>query len=420
MILNNHIKSYLAIISLIVSSSVHSGVMDFFSGIQEDVRDTLSNYEIKPYIIPLEQGRLLDEESFERLDIGLSREQVKYLLGKPASSPFNNNHWNYYYFNNLDVKEVKSIVVIFKNEKVFEIKVNNQQYKKLGQEKEVQLEIKSAQIVEMRNNDSSRGKEKIISISINDSKNADQDLGLCKLNDFETFDDVRTLVAADESTLEIRADRQSQTDDEFVAEGNAEAERQKDILKADSIKYSQNTKNVKATGNVKYYNDEITVYAETAKYQGVDGDIKFSNAKYFRSQNIGAGKSENIVFKKNKDIHLESATYTACNIDDPDWELTSTSTKLFNEDERGHSYNMLLKYKSIPIFYSPFVSYPLTDKRQSGILTPSFGSAGDSGTSLSVPYYFNLSANYDATIEITSLSDRGVLFDNEFRYLGKR
>ena len=85
---------------------------------------------------------------------------------------------------------------------------------------------------------------------------------------------------------------------------------------------------MKATGNVKYYNDEITVYAETAKYQGVDGDIKFSNAKYFRSQNIGAGKSENIVFKKNKDIHLESATYTACNIDDPDWELTSTSTKL--------------------------------------------------------------------------------------------
>ena len=74
-------------------------------------------------------------KSFERLDIGLSREQVKYLLGKPASSPFNNNHWNYYYFNNLDVKEVKSIVVIFKNEKVFEIKVNNQQYKKLGQER---------------------------------------------------------------------------------------------------------------------------------------------------------------------------------------------------------------------------------------------------------------------------------------------
>ena len=64
------------------------------------------------------------------------------------------------------------------------------------------------------------------------------------------------------------------------------------------------------------------------------------------------------------------------------------------------------------------MSYPLTDKRQSGILTPSFGSSGDSGTALSVPYYFNLAENYDATIQVTSLSDRGVLFDNEFRYLG--
>ena len=69
-------------------------------------------------------------------------------------------------------------------------------------------------------------------------------------------------------------------------------------------------------------------------------------------------------------------------------------------------------------FYTPFISYPLSEKRQSGILTPSIGSAGDSGTSFSVPYYFNLADNYDATLEINSLSDRGVLFDNEFRYLG--
>ncbi len=101
---------------------------------EEGARDTLSNYEIKPYIIPLEQGRLLEEENFNRLDIGLSREQVKYLLGKPSSSPFNNDHWNYYYFNNLDRKEVKRITVIFKNEKVFEIIINGKLYKKLGQQ----------------------------------------------------------------------------------------------------------------------------------------------------------------------------------------------------------------------------------------------------------------------------------------------
>ena len=44
--------------------------------------------------------------------------------------------------------------------------------------------------------------------------------------------------------------------------------------------------------------------------------------------------------------------------------------------------------------------------------------AVNGGTSFSIPYYLNLADNYDATFEVTTLSDRGVLFDNEFRYLG--
>ena len=121
MILNNHIKNSLAIISLIITPTVNSGVMDIFSGIQKEVRSTLSSYEIKPYIIPLEQGRLLKDENFNRLEIGLSKEQVKYLLGKPSSSPFNNDHWNYYHYNNLDSKEVRSITVIFKMRKFLKL-----------------------------------------------------------------------------------------------------------------------------------------------------------------------------------------------------------------------------------------------------------------------------------------------------------
>ncbi len=400
------------------SHSVYSGPGDFFSGISSKIQNTLSENYIKPYIIPLEQGQLIKEENFTRLDVGLSRDQVKYLLGQPTSSPFNNNEWNYYYFNNLESKETKHLRVVFKNERVFEIIIDQKLYKKFGEKESYEVNLSSVPI-EINKEDEVQNKAGVIFISLADSpKNVDE-LGQCKSNEYKTFSEVKTLTIADESTLEIRADNQSQTGNEFIAEGNAEAERQNDMLKASKIIYYPDTKDVTASGNVKYFNNEISVYSETAGYQGVDGDITFSRAKYFRSDDIGAGISDEIVFKKNKDVHLKSATYTACSIDDPDWEITSTSTKLFKQSERGHSYNMILKYKDIPIFYSPFMSYPLTDKRQSGILTPSYGSEGDSGTSFSVPYYINLAENYDATIEVTSLSDRGILFDNEFRYLGK-
>ncbi len=417
MVLTNHIRYVFTAFIVLLSSSAHAGIMDFVGEIQKDIRETLSIHDIKPYIIPIEQGRLMEEESFRQLDIGLSREQVQYLLGKPTSSPFNNDHWNFFYYNNSNSKEIKNLTVIFKNEKVFEIVIDQKTFKKFGQAEESQLEISDAPIIQI--NDDDTLKERVISVSLQDNDYLDEELGACISNTFETFEDVKTLIISDESTLEIRADSQSQSGEEFLAEGNAEAERQRDMLKADRIKYYTDTKNVSASGNVGYFNEEISVYSESAKYQGMDSDITFSKAKYFRSKNSGSGLSEQIIIKKNRDVYLKDATYTACNVTDPDWELTSTSTRLFDKDERGHSYNMLLKYKNIPIFYSPFMSYPLTDKRQSGILTPSFGSSGDSGTALSVPYYINLAENYDATIEVKSLSDRGVLFDNEFRYLGQ-
>ncbi|MEK9977186.1 MAG: LPS assembly protein LptD, partial [Gammaproteobacteria bacterium] len=349
--------------------------------------------------------------------IGLSKEQIEYLLGKPAKSPFNDNQWDYFYSNNIEEDEIKSLSVYFKNEKVFSITINNKIYTVFGQIEQSEIDLSLAPLTQVTDSEG-ESENNIIKITLEDVLNDGEELGLCKLNLYETFKDVKTLTLADESTLEIRADNQSQEGTIFTAEGNAEAERQNDMLKADKITYDTSSKKVSALGEVKYFSDEISIYSKSAEYEGNKSDIGFSQAKYFRASGIGSGVSDKITFKSNKDVFLKNATYTSCNIDDPDWQLTSTSTTLYNSTERGHSYNMILKYKNIPIFYTPFISYPLTDKRQSGILTPSFGSAGDSGTSLSVPYYFNLAENYDATVEVTSMSDRGVMFDNELRYLG--
>ena len=117
MVINNFTRSLLLVVAMLNSYSVYSGVSDFFSGISSKIQNTLSENYIKPYIIPLEQGQLIKEENFSRLDVGLSREQVKYLLGQPASSPFNDSEWNYYYYNNLESKEIKHLSIVFKNER---------------------------------------------------------------------------------------------------------------------------------------------------------------------------------------------------------------------------------------------------------------------------------------------------------------
>ena len=418
MIIKDPIKNNLALFLFLTASTVHAGFDDFIDSLSTKVQNKLSENGIKPYVIELEQGRLIDDKKFNQLAIGLSKEQIEYLLGKPVKSPFNDNQWDYYYSNNIEEDEIKSLSVHFKNEKVFKITINNKIYKVFGQIEQSEVDLSLVPMVQLTDSQEDVSKKNIIKITLEDVLNVNEELGLCKLNLYETFNDVKTLTLADESTLEIRADNQSQEGTIFTAEGNAEAERQNDMLKADKITYDTSSKKVSALGEVKYFNDEISIYAKSADYEGNKSDINFSEAKYFRASGIGSGISDKITFKSNKNVFLENATYTSCNIDDPDWQLTSTSTTLYKSTERGHSYNMILKYKKVPIFYTPFISYPLTDKRQSGILTPSFGSAGDSGTSFSIPYYFNLAENYDATVEVTNMSDRGVMFDNEFRYLG--
>ena len=40
---------------------------------------------------------------------------------------------------------------------------------------------------------------------------------------------------------------------------------------------------------------------------------------------------------------------------------------------------ILLKIKDIPVFYFPYVTYPLSDKRKTGLLFPTYKNASNNG-----------------------------------------
>jgi len=71
----------------------------------------------------------------------------------------------------------------------------------------------------------------------------------------------------------------------------------------------------------------------------------------------------------------------------------------------------------VPIFYTPYISFPVGDERKSGLLFPNFGHSGSNGFELEVPYYFNLAPNYDLTLTPGLLTSRGVQLAGQFRYL---
>jgi LPS-assembly protein len=66
------------------------------------------------------------------------------------------------------------------------------------------------------------------------------------------------------------------------------------------------------------------------------------------------------------------------------------------------------------------MDFPFTSQRKSGFLTPTIGTTTKNGLELSVPYYWNIAPNMDATLAARMMSKRGTQLWGEHRYLGEQ
>jgi LPS-assembly protein len=115
--------------------------------------------------------------------------------------------------------------------------------------------------------------------------------------------------------------------------------------------------------------------------------------------------------------HYQDISYTACAPGDDSWELTAEKLDVDRDEGRAVARHAKLRLRGIPVFYTPYMSFPLDDRRKSGLLPPSIGSSARLGLDLSLPYYLNLAPNMDATVTPRYLSKRGAMLGAEFRFL---
>ena len=181
-----NLKQISFIILLLGSQDVTSGISDLLDGISSAVDKKLSENGIKPYIIPLDQGRLIESERLQKIDVGLTKEQIIYLIGKPPlESPFLDNQWTYIYYNNSDVKKPKKLSILFKNEKAFEIFINNIPFRKLGIEEYSQVTLDNAPLKKSEIVEQMTYGPIIVDAGNNNLTSNVADI--CNINDFETF-----------------------------------------------------------------------------------------------------------------------------------------------------------------------------------------------------------------------------------------
>jgi LPS-assembly protein len=127
------------------------------------------------------------------------------------------------------------------------------------------------------------------------------------------------------------------------------------------------------------------------------------------------GSADRLSATQEGDVSLDNVRYTTCPVGNEDWVLSASAIDISQQRGLGTGRNVRLDFKGVPIFYVPYFSFPVGNERKSGFLYPSFGSYSRDG--LSVPWYWDIAPNMDATLVPTFDRVRGAKLDTEFRYL---
>ena len=222
----------------------------------------------------------------------------------------------------------------------------------------------------------------------------------------------------------LRAHRlHGRPDLETVAEGNAEFRRGGLVIRADRLSYDQPTDLAIARG-------EVHISRDGNVYSGPELQLQlqrfagfFVNPVYFFGRAGAGGRAERVDFLDEQRSVATRATYTSCPADGADsagrpaWQLSADQVHTDFSKNEGIADGAVLRFYGVPILAAPRVSFPLTDARKSGWLPPNVVIDSKSGAQISVPYYWNIAPNRDATLTPAVSTRRGVALDSEFRYL---
>jgi len=189
---------------------------------------------------------------------------------------------------------------------------------------------------------------------------------------------------------------------------------------ADEATYEPTSQSLTLIGAVRYEDPQTLVTGSSAEFAYESGRVRFDGAKFLLDDSQSRGAANVLEINADGRLILDEVNYTTCPPESEDWLIEAGYIELNTNDGVGRARNVKLRFKGVPILYTPFFSFPLADARKSGVLPPVIGSTGRSGNEFSIPYYWNIAPNYDATITPRLLTSRGLQANSEFRYLTER
>lgn len=230
--------------------------------------------------------------------------------------------------------------------------------------------------------------------------------------------DTRLSGAAEAGATDAIADDIAVEGTTHILTGNVELRQGERWIGADRIEIDRNEQIAHGEGNVYLRTNEYAVFSPRGEIDMESGTFSVENPRLLYPDFHGQGSATRVSRDEAGIARLSGGSWSTCPADDEIWHLSAAEIELNPNNRQGTARHASLWFAGVPLMYTPWFRFPIGDDRLTGFLPPRVGSSSDSGTEITVPWYWNIAPNFDATLTPRLLSKRGTQLQTETRWLG--
>ncbi|WP_066802104.1 LPS-assembly protein LptD [Moraxella oblonga] len=238
-------------------------------------------------------------------------------------------------------------------------------------------------------------------------------------------EDNATGVDTSDGTVFAQADMGYWDNDDYAElSGDVIIEQSGRQVRAEKVTFKPSTGEINADGQVLFADGNTNPNTNTAGIIGVADNLKYADNQSaiatdiaFASTTMNAhGHAKQMTKHNNSHYEMQDVMFSTCPPNERKWHLDADSIDINTDTGRGIAKNAKLNLGDTPIFYLPYLNFPIDDRRATGFLLPNAGVSSDR-IEINTPYYINLAPNYDLTLTPTIYSNTNPMLTGEFRYL---
>ena len=201
--------------------------------------------------------------------------------------------------------------------------------------------------------------------------------------------------------------------------GNIELRQGEQQITGDYVRFDNNEGNIDIVGHVKFRRPNMIMQSDDATFNTVNSEAQLNQAQLALPSNELRATARSIDYHSDDTVTMNEGSFTFCPPGNNAWAIHSNKIDLDPSAGFGVARNAILKIGVVPVFYLPWMSFPIDDQRRSGFLFPTLVSSTQMGLDITTPYYLNLAPNSDALIAPRFTQLRGTSIGTKLRHLGQ-